>query len=210
VLFRSEALILEKEGKLCVRFFRRKDGTVLTDDCPVGLKAIRNLYRRTAACIGACVSLLLSLPVWSKDVNDTNKTTILGQTTAKPGSTETKSTKPISPRLLQGDVAAPAKKTQEKQEVRGEAVAIPNREQATQGFAAPDSVRGKSPSNDPSKGQPMMGAPAPIPQNNKHPNSPQSEPTMGKVQAQPSNSPNPPKKPEGVNKPDKSKSDTTK
>jgi len=33
----AEALILAKEGKLCVKFFRRADGTILTADCPVGL-----------------------------------------------------------------------------------------------------------------------------------------------------------------------------
>lgn len=32
----AEALIYEHEGKLCARFFRRKDGTVLTSDCHVG------------------------------------------------------------------------------------------------------------------------------------------------------------------------------
>jgi hypothetical protein len=33
------ALIREKEGDLCARFFRRADGTVLTADCPVGAGA---------------------------------------------------------------------------------------------------------------------------------------------------------------------------
>jgi hypothetical protein len=37
----AEALIKEKEGSLCARFFRRTDGTVLTQDCPVGLEKIR-------------------------------------------------------------------------------------------------------------------------------------------------------------------------
>lgn len=32
----AEDLILEKEGKLCVRFYKRLDGTVLTRDCPLG------------------------------------------------------------------------------------------------------------------------------------------------------------------------------
>lgn len=32
-------LIEEHEGELCVRFFSRKDGTILTQDCPVGIKA---------------------------------------------------------------------------------------------------------------------------------------------------------------------------
>ena len=33
----AETLIQEKEGKLCVRYYRRADGTILTKDCPVGL-----------------------------------------------------------------------------------------------------------------------------------------------------------------------------
>ncbi len=34
------ALIREKEGDLCVRLYRRRDGTVLTADCPVGLRQL--------------------------------------------------------------------------------------------------------------------------------------------------------------------------
>jgi hypothetical protein len=34
----AERLVVEKEGRLCVRFHRRADGTVLTRDCPVGLR----------------------------------------------------------------------------------------------------------------------------------------------------------------------------
>ena len=40
-----EALIKEKEGKFCGRFFRRADGTILTDNCPVALRAIRRRVR---------------------------------------------------------------------------------------------------------------------------------------------------------------------
>lgn len=32
----AERLIVNAEGRLCVRFFRRADGTVLTKNCPVG------------------------------------------------------------------------------------------------------------------------------------------------------------------------------
>ncbi len=34
----AELLMLEKEGNLCIRLYRRKDGTVLTQDCPVGVR----------------------------------------------------------------------------------------------------------------------------------------------------------------------------
>ncbi|HEX8235703.1 MAG TPA: hypothetical protein VF600_07075 [Abditibacteriaceae bacterium] len=37
----AEDLVRAKEGELCVRFYRRADGTILTDDCPVGLRAVR-------------------------------------------------------------------------------------------------------------------------------------------------------------------------
>src|SRR6185295_3367175 len=37
----AENLLLSSEGRLCVRFYRRKDGTVLTKDCPVGWHAVK-------------------------------------------------------------------------------------------------------------------------------------------------------------------------
>lgn len=54
----AEALISAREGKLCVRFFRRADGTVLTQDCPVGLRAVRRRLARLAACAGGLIALL--------------------------------------------------------------------------------------------------------------------------------------------------------
>ncbi len=33
----AETLIIAKEGKLCVRYFQRKDGTILLKDCTVGI-----------------------------------------------------------------------------------------------------------------------------------------------------------------------------
>jgi hypothetical protein len=37
----AEELIAEKEGNLCARFYRRADGTILTADCPVGVRKKR-------------------------------------------------------------------------------------------------------------------------------------------------------------------------
>lgn len=43
------SLIEEAEGRLCVRLYRRRDGTVLTADCPVGLRyAVRRRLLRLA------------------------------------------------------------------------------------------------------------------------------------------------------------------
>ncbi|MBK8269234.1 MAG: NADAR family protein [Planctomycetes bacterium] len=50
---REEAtrLVFETEGRVCVRFFRRKDGRIITDDCPRALAAVRKRLRRWAAVI---------------------------------------------------------------------------------------------------------------------------------------------------------------
>lgn len=37
----AENLLMNSEGRLCARFFRRTDGTIITQDCPVGWQAIR-------------------------------------------------------------------------------------------------------------------------------------------------------------------------
>ena len=52
----AEALIANAEGCLCVRFYRRADGTVLTRNCPVGLRALKQRATRVA---GATLSAVL-------------------------------------------------------------------------------------------------------------------------------------------------------
>jgi hypothetical protein len=49
----AERLIAEKEGDLCVRYHQRADGTVLTEDCPVGKR--RRRVRRVLSAVGAGV-----------------------------------------------------------------------------------------------------------------------------------------------------------
>lgn len=52
------ALVREKEGKFCGRFFQRADGRMLTADCPTGLRRLR---ARLAGIAGACCALVVSL-----------------------------------------------------------------------------------------------------------------------------------------------------
>jgi hypothetical protein len=65
---RDEAseLLRATDGKLCVRFFRRQDGTILTQDCPVGIAlVVRRAKRATliaaATTIGAIATMLTFL-----------------------------------------------------------------------------------------------------------------------------------------------------
>jgi hypothetical protein len=52
----AEALLTDAEGgRLCVRFYRRADGTILTRNCPVGLRALK---RRVSKVANAALSVL--------------------------------------------------------------------------------------------------------------------------------------------------------
>ena len=55
----AELLVQKAEGRLCVRFFRRADGTILTQDCPKGLRAVRMRIARFAAVFTGIVFALL-------------------------------------------------------------------------------------------------------------------------------------------------------
>ncbi|HTK37138.1 MAG TPA: hypothetical protein VL325_01485 [Pyrinomonadaceae bacterium] len=54
----AEDLIRNSEGRLCVRFYRRPDGSILTQDCPVGWAKIK---QRVSAAATAIFSLLIGL-----------------------------------------------------------------------------------------------------------------------------------------------------
>jgi hypothetical protein len=58
----AAALIREKEGKLCVQFFRRRDGSILTADCPIpAMQFVRRLRRLAAACVALLFAYFVAL-----------------------------------------------------------------------------------------------------------------------------------------------------
>jgi hypothetical protein len=62
----AEALIARAEGRLCVRFYRRSDGTILTENCPVGLRALkRRLSRVATATLSAIISFFAGLGLYT-------------------------------------------------------------------------------------------------------------------------------------------------
>jgi hypothetical protein len=52
----AEALLADRAGNLCVRFYKRADGTVLTEDCPVGAKHRRRVRLAIAAVGGGLMA----------------------------------------------------------------------------------------------------------------------------------------------------------
>lgn len=56
----AERLLMSSEGRLCVRFYRRADGTILTKDCPVGWRALKKRVSKTAAAFASLLFGILS------------------------------------------------------------------------------------------------------------------------------------------------------
>jgi hypothetical protein len=54
---KAEGFLAARQGRTCTLLYRRADGTVLTRDCPVGLRAAR---RRAAHALGAAAAVLLA------------------------------------------------------------------------------------------------------------------------------------------------------
>jgi len=54
----AENLVMNAEGRLCVRFFRRLDGTIITENCPVGWAKVK---ARAKVYVTAAFSLLMTL-----------------------------------------------------------------------------------------------------------------------------------------------------
>src|SRR5690242_18526494 len=52
-----EELVCAREGRLCVRLYKRHDGTMITRDCPVGFQMkIRRVSRIAGAALSAAMS----------------------------------------------------------------------------------------------------------------------------------------------------------
>lgn len=83
--FEAESLLVNAESRLCVRFYRRKDGTILTKNCPVGFRAVKRRVERIATaaltavltfCAGIDLQRAFSFknaePNWEQDVPPVN------------------------------------------------------------------------------------------------------------------------------------------
>lgn len=64
----AEKLVRERSTEICVRLYQRQDGTVITADCPVGVrrKRRRRLFAATAAAVG---SGLAAYPMFAHTVH---------------------------------------------------------------------------------------------------------------------------------------------
>jgi len=56
----AERLIMNTEGRLCARFYRRPDGTILTKNCPVGWKAAKQRVRKIWSAVAGLILAFLA------------------------------------------------------------------------------------------------------------------------------------------------------
>ncbi len=120
----AENLIMNAEGRLCARFYRRADGTVITKDCPVGWKAFKKNVSRfwtaTASIFLATVSGIGITNYLSKSDPDP---VIMGAIAVETPQTvpnnaiigEIEPNNIEDPKMIMGDIAYPNDQPQEVQ-----------------------------------------------------------------------------------------------
>jgi hypothetical protein len=56
----AEELLSEKSDNLCLRFFRRADGTIIFENCPVGLRRIRDGFKFSLKIVASFLTAIVS------------------------------------------------------------------------------------------------------------------------------------------------------
>lgn len=75
----AENLIMNSDGRLCVRFFKREDGTVLTQDCPVGWRAFKKRVSVGATALASLVFSLISGLGLAAMFSQSNRGVVMGE-----------------------------------------------------------------------------------------------------------------------------------
>lgn len=70
----AESLIQSSTGRLCIGYYQRSDGTILTRDCPVGLRALRANFTRMTLRFGAIAASLVTALVLGRSRTDWDRT----------------------------------------------------------------------------------------------------------------------------------------
>lgn len=128
----AERLVTNAEGRLCVRFFQRADGSVITADCPVGWAKIK---QRTRVYATAALSLVMALftgvffvSLFSKPKLTLGKLVrlatptpmpLMGAVAERPDSNSNSAQKE-KPQTMMGNFVTPVKKAAPTREVKGD------------------------------------------------------------------------------------------
>ncbi len=67
----AQSFLQENGVNHCVTFFRREDGTIMTDNCPVGLRKLRDQYRLVMRVAAAAITFFMTpLAGFAKDAKE--------------------------------------------------------------------------------------------------------------------------------------------
>ncbi|MDP3279236.1 MAG: hypothetical protein Q8Q09_28860 [Deltaproteobacteria bacterium] len=95
----AESLVRSNNGQMCVKFFRRADGTILTQDCPIGVTK-RARVRRRAAVVAFALTATAAASIFAtlRERNEPSRSSV-AIASQKPVELQTHvaDTKPISP-----------------------------------------------------------------------------------------------------------------
>jgi hypothetical protein len=123
----AENLLIEMEGRLCIRFYKRADGTILTKDCPVGWQAIKHRASRMAAAVVSLLFGIFSGLGLTSFFSQSSRENIIGQFTVNDEKYRTmgvvayqptpkaSATPKQTPELLMGDIAMPEPMPKQKE-----------------------------------------------------------------------------------------------
>jgi len=120
----AESLLINAEGRLCVRFYKRSDGTILTEDCPVGWAAFKRRVSKTAAAVASLVFGVIGglgfSALFNKSESERDRH-IMGDVAYKTTPTPTPTPKATPEIPLMGAVALPSptpKQTPKKKDLK--------------------------------------------------------------------------------------------
>jgi hypothetical protein len=73
----AEAFLAEHTDSHCATFYRRADGTIITDDCPVGLRKLRDRYRALVRIAGSIIAFVVAVPAAMAQSRSNSRSTVL-------------------------------------------------------------------------------------------------------------------------------------
>src|SRR5262249_13110697 len=123
----AEDLVTNAEGRLCVRFYRRTDGTILTENCPVGWARVKQRARvYTTAAFSLIMSLLgglLLVSFFSRDREPAEVGKLVARPTPTPVPTPEEwqhtmgavAIKPQTDKVVMGEMKPPDRQTKKQQ-----------------------------------------------------------------------------------------------
>jgi len=84
----AENFLISAEGRVCVKFYRRIDGTVLTQECPVGWKRVkRRMSRTVSALFSMCFGIIGGL--FAFQLVETNTSNLMNEVVVESDELET-------------------------------------------------------------------------------------------------------------------------